>query len=64
MELDLKQLKCGECGEDKHKLYLRKNGEVIAECTKCFSQSEIVITEPKIRIRNNYGSGTLCVFPD
>jgi acyl carrier protein len=62
METNLKQLRCGECGETKHNLYQRPNGEVIAECIKCGSQSEIVITEPKIAINNLAGFGTLCSF--
>jgi len=63
MELKLEELKCGQCGEHKHYLYLRDNGEIITECINCKSQSEIVISEPKIKIRNNSGLGTLCVFP-
>jgi len=63
MELKLEELKCGQCGEPKHYLYLRNNGEIITECINCKSQSEIVISEPKIKIRNNSGLGTLCVFP-
>jgi len=62
MEIGIEQLKCGECGEAKHCLYLRLNGEIIAECVKCKSQSEIVIIQPEIKIRNNSGMGTLCVF--
>jgi len=62
METKIEQLKCGECGEEKHKLYLRPSGEIITECVKCKSQSVIKITEPKITISNNFGGGTLCVF--
>jgi hypothetical protein len=62
IETGLQQLRCGECGETKHNLFIRRNGEIIAECIKCKSQSEIVITEPKIIIRNNSGNGTLCQF--
>lgn len=61
MELDIQQLRCGQCGELKHVLYLRPNGEIITECITCKSQSEIVITKPKIEIRNNEGMGRLCV---
>jgi len=61
-ETGLQQLRCGECGETKHNLFIRLNGEIIAECIKCKSQSEIVITEPKIVIKNNAGSGTLYPF--
>ena len=62
METNIQQLKCGECGEEKHKIYQRENGEIITECIKCKSQTEIVITEPKIITRNNFGSGSLCVL--
>jgi NAD-dependent SIR2 family protein deacetylase len=62
METDIKQLRCGECGETKHELYIRANGEIIAECCKCKSQSEIIINKPEIIIHHNAGNGTLCVF--
>jgi hypothetical protein len=62
METNVKQLLCGECGERKHELYVRPNGEIIAECCKCKSTSEIKVTKPKITIGNNSGKGTLCVF--
>ena len=62
METKLEQLSCGECGEIRHNLYLRPNGEVVVECTKCKSQSEIIIPPTKIEIRNNAGYGTLTVF--
>jgi len=61
METNLEQLRCGECGESQHKLYVRRNGEIIAECIKCGSQSEIVVCS-KIIIKHNSGGGTLCVF--
>lgn len=62
METNIEQLKCGECGEENHKIYTRPNGELITECVKCKSQTEIVVTAPKIMLRNNSGSGTLCNF--
>lgn len=62
METKLEQLYCGECGEIRHNLYLRPNSEVVVECTKCKSQSELIIPTPKIEIRNNAGYGTLTVF--
>lgn len=63
METNVKQLKCGECGESRHKLFIRENGEIIAECIECGSTSEIKIVEkPKIKIQNLSGDGTLCVF--
>lgn len=62
METNLQQLKCGQCSEEKHLLYLRQNGEIIAECIKCKSTSEIVVTKPKIVIGHVDGDGGLCVF--
>jgi uncharacterized Zn finger protein len=59
---NLEQLKCGQCSEEKHLLYVRQNGEILAECIKCGSTSEITITKPKIVIGNVSGDGTLCVF--
>lgn len=62
METNVKRLRCGECDEEKHLLYVRQNGEILTECTKCGSISEIVVTNPEIIINNISGSGTLCVF--
>lgn len=62
METNLKQLKCGGCGEENHRIYQRENGEIITECVSCKSQTEIVIEKPEIITRNNSGSGSLCVL--
>lgn len=62
METGIKELRCGQCGGSIHKLYLRENGEIIAECVTCMSQSELTVITPKIKIRNNNGPGTLCLF--
>lgn len=61
---NLEQFKCGECGEENHKIYLRKDGNIIVECIKCKSSSILYPTEPKILIRNHSGDGSLCVYPD
>lgn len=60
METNLEQLECGQCGTKKHFVYQRENGEIILECIKCRSTSEIKITQPKIVIRNVSGLGTIC----
>jgi uncharacterized Zn finger protein len=60
METEIKQLRCGECGEEDHKIYTKPTGELITECINCKSQSIISITEPKITISNYDGYGTLC----
>lgn len=62
METNISQLKCGECSEETHLIYIRENGEIITECIKCKSMSEITCTEPKITINNLNGNGTLCIF--
>jgi len=62
MKTEIEQLKCGGCGEEKHLLYQRENGEIIAECIKCQSTSQIIVTQPEIKIYNNSGQGTLCIF--
>jgi NAD-dependent SIR2 family protein deacetylase len=62
MEINLEQLKCGQCSEKKHELYLRENGEIITECVGCKSQSVITLIKPRMVIEHNSGDGTLCVF--
>ena len=62
METNLKQLRCGECGQYLHKIFQRENGELVIQCIQCKSSTEVIITEPKIILRNNSGSGTLCNF--
>ena len=62
METNIQQLKCGECGEERHKIYRRKNGEIITECIHCKSQTEIVVTAPTIITNNVSGGGSLCVL--
>jgi len=62
MEEKIEQLKCGQCGNEKHKLYIRPNGEIIVECIECESQSQIIMKKPEIIIRNNSGLGTICVY--
>ena len=63
IEAKLEPLKCGQCGEGKHLLYIRQNGEILVGCIKCGNVSEITIQEPEIIINNVSGNGTLCVFP-
>jgi Zn ribbon nucleic-acid-binding protein len=53
------QLKCGQCANANHIVYQRRNGEVIIECVKCKSSTEIVLSA-KLELRNNNGPGTLC----
>ena len=60
MEVHLKKLICGECGEEKHLLFQRSNGEILVKCIKCKNVSDIKITKPKIVIGNVLGLGILC----
>ena len=62
METNINQLKCGHCGTEHHVAYVRQNGEILLECTKCGSTSEVVITSPEIVIHNVSGLGTICSF--
>ena len=62
MEINLEQLKCSCCCNEQHLVYQRKNGEILFECIKCKSVSEIRINKPKIVIRNVSGMGTICSF--
>jgi len=60
METNINKLVCGHCGTENHLAYIRQNGEILLECTKCGSTSEVVITSPIIVIRNLIGLGTIC----
>ena len=63
MKTKLEQLRCGECGGEIHKLYLRPaSEEIVVECVSCKSLSVISIPKPQLKIENYSGGGTLCVF--
>ena len=62
METKINQMRCGECGAYKHNIYIRKNGELLVECTKCKSVNEIVVRKPVIDINHISGDGGLCVY--
>ena len=62
MDADLKQLKCGSCGETKHELYVKPTGEVLVECITCWNVSMISVSEPKIIINNHRGDGCIAVY--
>lgn len=62
MIINLEELRCGQCGEKKHELYLRPNSEIVVECISCKSRSEITVTHPKIVIGHLEGDGMICVF--
>ena len=62
MEIDLKQFRCGSCGEIKHELYLKPTGEILVECCKCKNITIIAVSQPKITPNNYSGDGCLAVF--
>jgi uncharacterized Zn finger protein len=62
METGIKKQCCGQCGNTKHEVYTRPNGEIIIECLECESQTQITLTPAKIDVRNNAGLGTLCDY--
>jgi hypothetical protein len=64
METTKRQLKCGNCGNEKHTLYLIEEREsILAKCVKCNNLSEITVVAPKIQIDWVDGSdGILAVF--
>ena len=58
-----KKMKCGSCGNDKHTIYLKGNGNVIVKCTQCKNQSEIKPVPVELAIINHKGDGCICVMP-
>ena len=54
------KLTCGQCGNEKHLVYKRENGEILLECVMCNSVSLITIINPIIVIKNESGLGTIC----
>jgi hypothetical protein len=62
MEENIKQFKCGECGEAHHTLYSNPKGEILSECINCKSVSVITFTTPKLTVDHVSGNGTLCIF--
>lgn len=61
MATNLKELKCGECGDELHRLYLKENGAIMVECVACLCKTDIDITPAKIQLIPNEGLGVLCV---
>ena len=63
METNLEQLRCGQCGQKKHELFIRPNGEIITECITCKTKSVITLTKPQITIEFHENStGRLAKF--
>jgi uncharacterized Zn finger protein len=61
----MKKLRCGNCGESKHKLYqYERKDAIMVKCAGCGNKSEISTTgKPAIQIKwvKNSG-GILAVF--
>lgn len=55
--------KCGECGQELHRLYYHDSCKIIIECTDCRSKSELK-TNTLLSIANYKGPGTLCLLDD
>ena len=62
METHIKQMKCGGCGEEKHRIYMRETGEIVTECITCRSSSELTIPQPRLTVKYLSGDGNLCVW--
>ena len=63
MYKDIKQLKCGSCGNENFHVFQEKenNQRIISVCTNCKSQTEITIRPAEIKF--NFGEnseGILC----
>lgn len=56
------QLRCGNCGNEKHYLYQLENS-ILVKCVKCLTFSEISVSPAKIKIDWVEDSkGVLAVF--
>ena len=61
----LEKYKCGGCGNDNYNIYKEEdsNTRIITECTKCKSQTEITVTQPKIELNwGESGDGIMAIF--
>lgn len=63
MYLKLEKYRCGGCGNDNYNIFKDiENEKIITVCTKCLSESEIVITKPKFDINwGEHGDGLMCL---
>ena len=50
---NLKQYRCGHCGEDKYHLYKQEdnNLDIFVECINCKNISQITVTPPELDIK-------------
>lgn len=61
----LEKYKCGGCGNDQYEIFKEQDSQtrLITECTQCGSQTEIIVTQPKIEIKwGESGSGIMAIF--
>ena len=62
---NLKKASCGNCGNSTFEIYIERENEqkITAECTKCQSTSDIIVSQPKIQIEFGENSkGRLCIL--
>jgi hypothetical protein len=64
MDIEIDQFKCGQCGEEKHKLYRRDitvegvhHWEILTECTKCQLKSIITLEPAHLKVEWHEDSG-------
>lgn len=68
MYTNLKQYRCGGCGNEEYKVYAAfalpkgHGGKIITECTQCNSQTEIVIQPAELQLQwGENGDGIMCL---
>lgn len=62
MELNAKQLKCGNCGNETVRVF-DVSGVLMLECTQCKSTTKITVSKPEIELEFGDGSdGRMCIF--
>lgn len=63
MKQNMKEMKCGACGNNKVTIYTDERHQLTAECTECKSTTDLIVRKPKIEFEFAPGSdGILCVF--
>ena len=62
---NLQKYKCGGCGNEAYYLYQEKENRqiIIAECTKCKSQTEVTIRPAEIELKwGKNGDGKMSIY--
>ena len=58
----MEKMRCGSCGQENHKVFLKNNGDIVLKCTQCENESIIFVIPQKLTISNHKGNGLICVF--